>query len=97
MNEYMIDIDLPEMTQEFISLIPSQIVVINKLMKTGKISSYTLSSDRTKLWVLINAETEKEVVDILKEFPIYPYLIFNVYKLAFNNTISVFLPKVSLN
>jgi muconolactone delta-isomerase len=97
MNEYMVDIDLPELTQEFVSLIPSQIVTTNKLMKSGKISSYTLSSDRTKLWVLINAESEKEATDILKTFPIYPYLDFNIYKLAFNNTISVFLPKLSLN
>lgn len=97
MNEYMIDIDLPELTQEFISLIPSQIVVTNKLMKSGKVSSYTLSSDRTKLWIMINAETEKEAIDILKSFSIFPYFDYNIYKLAFNNTISVFLPKVSLN
>jgi hypothetical protein len=97
MNEYMVDINLPELTQEFISLIPSQISVTNRLMKSGKLSTYALSMDRTKLWVMINANSEKEAIDILKTFPIYPYLDFNIYKLAFNNKVSFLLPKVSLN
>jgi len=95
--EYMIDIDLPELTKEFIELIPSQVAMTNRLMKKGKLTSYTLTSDRTKLWVTLNAASEDEVIEILQSFPIYSYLQYKIYKLAFNNYVSFSLPKVSLN
>ena len=97
MNEFMVDINLPKLTKELISLIPSQIAVTNKLMKSGKLSTYTLSMDRTKLWVMIKAESENEAIEVLRTFPIYPYIDFYIYKLAFNNTVSFLIPKVSLN
>ncbi len=96
-NEYMIDIDLPELTKEFVELIPSQVALTNKLMKDGKLSGYTLALDRTKLWITINAESEHEAIEILQAFPIYSFLQYKIYKLAFNNTVSFTLPKVSLN
>ncbi len=95
--EYMVDIELPELTKEFIELIPGQVAITNRLMKKGKLTSYTLAQDRTKLWVTLNAATEEEVIEILKSFPIYSYLNYKIYKLAFNNNISFTLPKVSLN
>lgn len=95
--EYLIDIDLPELTKEFIELIPSQVAMTNRLMKKGKLTSYTLASDRTKLWVTLNAASEDEVIEILQSFPIYSYLQYKIYKLAFNNYVSFSLPKVSLN
>lgn len=66
----MLDIDLPTLTHEFISLIPSQISLTNKLMKAGKVSSYTLSVDRTKLWVMIDAESEPEAIEIFTSSPL---------------------------
>lgn len=95
--EFMIDITLPELSKEFTELIPSQVALINKLMKKGKLTSYTLAQDRSKLWVTLNAASEDEAVETLKSFPVYSYLEYKIYKLAFNNYISFTLPKVSLN
>ncbi len=97
MNEYMVDINLPKLSKDIIPLIPRQISVINKLMQAGKLSTYTLSMDRTKLWIMMRADSENEAIEVLRTFPIYPYIDFYIYKLAFNNTISFLAPRLSLN
>ncbi len=94
----MVEIDLPAlMTQQFMSLIPSQRTMVNELMSQGKIDSYTLSLDRRRLWVIFLADTELEVSDLLEDFPIYPYCEFEVSELMFHNTMTRELPVISLN
>ena len=65
MNQYMIDIDLPSTpTEEFIELIPSQRAHVNTLMAESKIVSYSLSMDRSRLWVIVNAETSEAAREV---------------------------------
>jgi len=97
MNEYMADINLPKLSKELIALIPRQICIINRLMQSGKLSTYTLSMDRTKLWVMIRADNENEAINVLRTFPFYPYIDFYIYKLALNNIIPSLAPRLSLN
>lgn len=95
----MVEIILPdEMTEEFIAKIPRQRLVINQLMEKGKITSYSLSSDRTKLWCVIKAESEFDVLEIISEFPLIDFMQPTVSELMFNNTATaVKLPMFSLN
>ncbi|MEM6347476.1 MAG: muconolactone Delta-isomerase family protein [Bacteroidota bacterium] len=98
MNQYMVEIDLPAlMTQQFMSLIPAQRTLVNELMSEGKIDSYTLSLDRSRLWVIFLAETELEVSDTLDNFPIMPYCDYEISELMFHNTMTRELPVISLN
>lgn len=98
MDQYLVDIDFPEAPDdEFISLIPSQRTLINTYMHSGIVTSYSLSVDRSKLWVTIVADSEKEVGNILGTFPLVSYMVYSIHKLAFHNTAQFSMPPLSLN
>ena len=98
MNSYMIDIDLPkEVTAEFLSLIPKQKNLVSKLMKEGRISNYSLSYDRRKVWIVLNAQSAFEVKDTIRSFPIYTYIRYKVHNLLFHDSSSINTPQLWLN
>lgn len=98
MNPYMVIIKLPnELTEEFVLLIPKQRAHIDKLMDEGKILQYSLAADRTYLWVTVVAESEKQVMDLLSDFPLISYMSPVITELAFHNSISNELPKLIMN
>lgn len=94
----MISIELPkELTQEFISLIPKQRAQVDKLMDQGKILHYSLSLDRSQLWVTLAARTEHEAMDIIASFPLVHFMKPEIFELAFHNSVSTELPKLIMN
>jgi hypothetical protein len=96
--EYMAEIKLPvPFTDEFLSLIPRQRALVNKLMNEGAISSYAVSIEDGKLWMTVVAENESSVRNMIEEFPIAGYISYKISKLAFHNSISFKLPSFSLN
>lgn len=99
MNQFMVEFVLPEeMTEEFVAKIPRQRLKINQLMETGKITSYSLASDRTKLWCVIKAKNEIDVLEIISQFPLIDFMEPTISELMFNNTATaVKLPMFSLN
>lgn len=98
MNTFMVDIDLPgSLTPEFMRLIPHQRKYINKMMKEGAVVSYSVSYDRKKLWVLINAETLFDVKNIIGSFPIFNYIRFSIHNLLFHESNHLATPQLWLN
>ena len=98
MNNYMIDIVLPDVfSDDFVSLIPAQRAHVNELLGERTISSYTLSLDRSKLWATIPASSEEQVMDILSDMPLMKYMKVNIYELAFYETSTVDMLQLSLN
>lgn len=98
MNQYMIDIDLPEqLDAAFLALIPAQRTKINQLMTKGMISSYSLALDRSKLWVVLLSESETEAWEVYETFPLADYMNPSLVELAFHNSRKVALPQLSLN
>jgi muconolactone delta-isomerase len=98
MNQFMADITLPvQFDQEFVSLIPRQRAHINDLMERGTVTGYSLSLDRSKVWVSLVARTEQEAIRIISAFPLFKYFQVKVYPLAFHNMATMSLTKVSLN
>ncbi|MDQ3022207.1 MAG: hypothetical protein M3R36_16790 [Bacteroidota bacterium] len=96
--EYMVEIILPlPFDNEFISRIPKQRELINKLMSERIISSYAVSLEEGKLWTTILAGSEEQVIDCLSEFPIIDLVEYKISKLAFHNNISLTFPQFSLN
>ena len=94
----MVDIELPgTITDEFAALIPFQRSRINDLMSEGKISSYSLSMDRARLWVIVNAASVDEVHGVIGSFPIFSYIKFEIRELMFHNSIRLLHPQFSLN
>jgi hypothetical protein len=98
MNQFMVEMKLPVIiTSDLYQLIPSQRTQINRLLARGVILSYSLSMDRKKIWSIVSARSEAEVIKIINTFPIIEWLDYTIFELAFNNNISQILPKFSLN
>ncbi len=98
MSLYMIDIQLPDnFNQNFLELIPDQRAHIDQLLADGKVLSYSLAANRSKLWVIVNAEDRREVYDMIAAFPIYDFIKAVVSELAFHNHSEQVAPQFSLN
>jgi len=94
---FMIEFDLPEApNEEFFSLVPRQRYMINNLMAEGKVKSYSLALDRSRLWVIAEADTEFEVMEMIADMPLSPYMTPFVSELMFHNTYEILVP-FSLN
>lgn len=97
MTQYMVEIkfekrDIPEI----MPLVPEQQKRIDELMQKNKVSSYVLSLERAKLWMIVNENDEHAVMDLLETLPIYEWIEFDLYGLTFNNQV-VGMPAISLN
>lgn len=98
MAQFMIDIALPaDPNTEFFALIPRQRAHIDKLLEQGVVLGYSLSIDRSRLWIAMNAHDEREAVEILTAFPLFNYFEPTIYPLMFHNTSLMSLIKVSMN
>jgi hypothetical protein len=97
MAVFIVESDLPELTPAFMALIPAHMEVVQRLFAEEKILTYAVSEDRTRWWCHIEAETEEEVMEILGQMPIMPYLRPKIHDLLFYNTAEIGLPKISLN
>lgn len=93
----MVEFELPEdFDDEFIALIPSQRLHIDELLALGKIRSYALSRDRSVLWVVVEAHSEFEVMEMIANMPLASYMQPFVSELMFYHT-SEKLMQFSLN
>jgi hypothetical protein len=94
---FMVEFELPEdFDDEFIALIPSQRLHIDELLALGKIRSYALSRDRSVLWVVVEAHSEFEVMEMIANMPLASYMQPFVSELMFYHT-SEKLMQFSLN
>jgi len=98
MSHFMADITLPRhFDEEFISLIPSQRAHVNALAERGTVTSYSLSLDRSRLWVTLDAASEQEAMEIMYTFPLFRCFQVRLYPLTFHHMSMMSLIKVSLN
>lgn len=98
MAQFMIEVAVPaEPNTEFISLIPAQRAHIEKLLEEGTVMGYSLSLDRSKLWITLVARNRREALELLRTFPLYEYFEPSIYPLMFHNSPVRSLLKVSLN
>jgi muconolactone delta-isomerase len=84
---FMIEFDLPEiLAEEFVARIPAQRAIVNTLLASGQIKSYSLALDRSRLWVLMLGESEFEVMETISRFPLIDYMEPFISELAFHNS-----------
>ena len=94
---YMIEFDLPTvLTEEFLALIPKQRYVINKMLIEGQLKAYSLALDRSKLWAVIAATSDFEVMEIISQMPLSDYMTPTVSELMFHNGAEI-VTEFSLN
>jgi len=98
MKQYMIEIKLPEiLSEEFLLLIPSQRLMISKLMHNGIIVNYALALENGKLWITMIAESESEVIKYLAKMPIIEHVEAEIFELSFQNSNNLTLNSFSVN
>jgi muconolactone delta-isomerase len=95
---YMVDFKLPNiLSEEFMDLVPFQRIAVNKLIEEGKIVSYALSLENSRLWGIFSANSELGVMDILSDLPLTPFMKVEISLLTFYNDTKTQVPKFSLN
>ncbi len=94
---WLIEFDLPEINMEFAALIPEQRMAVGLMISAGTITSYTLSADRSKLWVTMVAPSEEQVLANLRKFPILPFTRWKITEAMFSEVAQVGIPRMSLN
>jgi hypothetical protein len=86
-----------DMDEEFMTLVPPHRTYINFLLNKGVIDSYAVSMENQNSWIIINANTKKEVKEILEKSPLAKYWSFEIVELFVYDSQSTRLPAVQLN
>jgi hypothetical protein len=86
-----------DMYDEFMTLVPPHRTYINFLLNKGVIDSYAVSMENQISWITINANTKKEVKEILEKSPLAKYWSFEIVELFVYDSQSTRLPAVQLN
>ena len=93
MVEFFVPQPIPE---DLLELIPEQREAVDELFASGRLLSYSLSLDRSRLWALMTANNESELVTIIDSLPMSPYMDFDYQELLFHNALHL-IPAMSLN
>jgi muconolactone delta-isomerase len=98
MNKYQVSITFPSyLDQDFMSKIPVHRSYISKLIQNEVIDSYAISVERSKGWVVINAESEAKVHEYLSKSPLYRYFNIEIDQLMVYDSRIYRFPKLVLN
>lgn len=98
MRKFMITLNLPGyFTEDFVRLIPPQRKLIGELLTKGKVSSFSLNTDRTQAWIVVNASSIARAERLIESFPMYDYFDYEILELAVYDTEFLGLPEVMLN
>ncbi len=94
----MVDFTLPkDLSETFISLIPQQREMVNKLMNEGKLLNYALSLENSKLWVVFSVQSLLELEEAVDRLPLTHFMKMRISELTFYNASHPFTPTFSVN
>ena len=95
---FLFEFQIPQpMPADFTAQIPEQRAEVNRLMAEGDLVSYSVSMDRAKLWVVIEAASESGALDIIAELPLTSEMKMQMHPLLFHNSMRFAPPAISLN
>jgi len=83
----MVTFNLPEVWPSgLVNAIPAQRLIVNKLLASGVIQSYSVSTERTKVWMVLVVEDDQFAVDqVVSSFPILTFIEYQWEPLLFTN------------
>ena len=98
MSYFMLSISLPDdWGMDFVSKVPTQKNQLDDLMRKGSINSFHLSTDRTKMWILMEADNEVEVMKLLADFVLLDDMEIEINQIAFSQNVNLMMHRYSLN
>ena len=86
-----------DMDEEFMTLVPPHRTYINFLLNKGVIDSYAVSMETQNSWITLNAQSKKEVKEILEKSPLAKFWTYEIVELFVYDSQSTRLPAVQLN
>ena len=97
LKQYMVEFHISELIlDDLLQMIPEQTEAIDELFSSGKLLSYSLSHDQSKLWAVFMCDTESELISYIDSLPMSAYLDYDYGELMFHNTV-YYIPTMSLN
>ena len=100
----MVEFELPEViAKEFLDKIPQQRQTVETLIEQGVVKSYSLAQNRSRLWMVVSAQTEFEALRVIGKLPLSRFMIPSIAPLLSHDaTVDHFLctppaPAVSLS
>lgn len=82
---YMVEFDLPEaLIEEFSARISEQQKQIDLMMTKGIVQSYSLSQNRSKLFLVAGADSEFEIMRLISTLPLSNFMIPSIMPLMFH-------------
>lgn len=96
--QYMVDFTMPNiLSDRFTNRIPEQRLVVNQYFSEGKLVSYCVSLEKSKVWAVFNAETEEEVEGLITALPLTRFMTYEICTLTFYNVVTSKVPHFSVN
>ena len=90
-KSFMVEFELPEeLSADFMERVPEQHAFIDQLMVEGKIRSYSLAIDRSVLWVIMEAESEFDVMELIAAMPLCDFMQPYISELMFHQSTEVY-------
>jgi len=96
MNKYMVACELAPFSLEMQELIPRQRMVVSRLFDQGILITYTLAADRSKLWMILQASSESELLTYIHSMPMSKHFEYDYNEIMFHDS-NKFIHSISLN
>jgi len=97
LKQYIVEFDILDPYDPVLYAgIPDQRQVVNDLFTSGKLVTYTLTMDRSKLWAIFVVSAESELINLIDRLPLSQYMDYQYKELMFHQSIRL-LPTMSLN
>jgi muconolactone delta-isomerase len=96
--QFMVDFSLPTvLTDRFTNRIPEQRAKVNEYFVEGKLVSYAVSLESSKVWAVFNADSEMEVLTLINAMPLTRFMQYVICPLTFYNILTTQVPHFSVN
>lgn len=93
----MVESELPELSPEFLQLLPQHRRIVDLLFSEGKLLMYAVDEERKKWWCSVKADNEYDAWEILGRMPLIKLLKPTIFSLMFYNGQEQVMPGISLN
>jgi len=98
MPAYMFQMELGEEQEDMTLVLAEQRRCINKLFSESSVSSYCVAQNGKSIWCVVNAETEKDAMEVIAGFPLRRLFTDVVcHLLLFYDTVPLVTSDISLN
>lgn len=95
---FMVEMHLPEvLDRELMNLVPQQRLFVNRLFQAGRLLTYSLSLEKGRLWAILKADSNLDVLEVLSQMPIAPHVESDISPLTFHQAATFVAPRFSLN